>query len=107
MLPVAPLSLPPPQLTNVVSFFISLFGFSFLVHRVGVKFSLLVFPSLLLVATVVTNLAPSLWVLFSMVSIVKALCYSFFEPVKELLYIPTSQVRPYLAPYVAPYITRT
>ena len=39
----------------------------------------------------VTNLAPSLWVLFSMVSIVKALCYSFFEPVKELLYIPTSQ----------------
>jgi len=89
------------QLTNVVSFFISLFGFSFLVHRVGVKFSLLVFPSLLFVATVVTNLAPSLWVLFSMVSIVKALCYSFFEPVKELLYIPTSQVRRDLGPITA------
>lgn len=79
------------QLTNVVSFFVSFFGFSFLVHRIGVKHSLLVFPTVLFIAVVVTNLVPSLWVLFSMVSIVKALSFSLNEPVKELLYIPTSQ----------------
>lgn len=79
------------QLTNVVSFFVSFFGFSFLVHRIGVKHSLLVFPTILFIAVIVTNLVPSLWVLFSMVSIVKALSFSLNEPVKELLYIPTSQ----------------
>ena len=79
------------QLTNVVSFFVSFFGFSFLVHRIGVKLSLLIFPTVLFIAVVVTNLVPSLWVLFSMVSIVKALSFSLNEPVKELLYIPTSQ----------------
>lgn len=79
------------QLTNIVSFIVSFFGFSFLVHRIGVKHSLLVFPTVLFIAVVVTNLVPSLWVLFSMVSIVKALSFSLNEPVKELLYIPTSQ----------------
>ena len=44
------------QLTNVVSFVISLFGFSFLVHRLGVKFALLIFPSVLFVAVVVSDL---------------------------------------------------
>ena len=79
------------QLTNIVSFFVSFFGFSFLVHRIGVKHSLLVFPTILFIGVVVTNLVPSLWVLFSMVSIIKALSFSLNEPVKELLYIPTSQ----------------
>ena len=79
------------QLTNIVSFFVSFFGFSFLVHRIGVKHSLLVFPAVLFLAVVITNLVPSLWVLFTMVSIIKALSFSLNEPVKELLYIPTSQ----------------
>ena len=79
------------QLTNIVSFFVSFFGFSFLVRRIGVKHSLLAFPTVLFIAVVITNLVPSLWVLFSMVSIIKALSFSLNEPVKELLYIPTSQ----------------
>jgi AAA family ATP:ADP antiporter len=79
------------QLTNLVSFVISFFGFSLLVNRIGVRYSLLVFPSALFVAVVLTNLVPSFWVLFTLVSIVKALIFSLNEPVKELLYIPTSE----------------
>ena len=42
-------------------------------------------------AVVVTNLVPSLWALFVMVSILKALVYSLNDPVVELLYMPTSE----------------
>jgi AAA family ATP:ADP antiporter len=79
------------QLTNFVSFVVSFFGFSLLVHRIGVRYSLLVFPFVLFAAVVLTNLAPTLWVLFVSVSVVKALIFSLNEPVKELLYIPTSE----------------
>jgi len=79
------------QLTNTLSFFVSFFGFSFLVHRLGVKNTLMIFPIILFIAVIVTNLSPSLWVLFILVSVLKALIFSLNEPVKELLYIPTSE----------------
>lgn len=79
------------QLTNLLSFFISFFGFSFLVRLFGVRASLMVFPSVLFVAVLLTNFSPSLWVLFICVSVVKAIVFSLHDPVKELLYIPTSQ----------------
>ena len=50
----------------------------------------MIFPSLLLTAVVLANLVPSLWVLFFIVSILKASAYSLNDPVKELLYQPTS-----------------
>lgn len=50
----------------------------------------MIFPSLLLSAVVLANLVPSLWVLFFIVSILKASAYSLNDPVKELLYQPTS-----------------
>ncbi len=78
------------QATNICSFFVSFFGFSFLVHRFGVRNSLMIFPAVLFITVVVTNLEPSLPVLFIAVSIVKALVFSLHDPVKELLYIPTS-----------------
>lgn len=68
----------------------SLFGFSFFVNTFGVRNSLLIFPSMLLAAVVVANLVPSLWVLFFIVSALKASTYSLNEPIKELLYQPTS-----------------
>ena len=79
------------QLTNLLSFFISFFGFSFLVRLFGVRASLMIFPSFLFVAVLLTNFSPSLWVLFICVSVVKAIVFSLHDPVKELLYIPTSQ----------------
>lgn len=79
------------QMTNVFSFFVSLFGFSFLVNRLGVRTSLMIFPALLFAGVIITNLLSSLWVLFVVVSLIKALIFSFHDPVKELLYIPTSE----------------
>jgi hypothetical protein len=78
------------QITNLLSLFVSLLGFSFFVTKFGVRFSLMIFPSLLFIAVVIANLVPSLWVLFCIVSVLKATLYSFNEPVKELLYQPTS-----------------
>jgi AAA family ATP:ADP antiporter len=79
------------QMTNIFSFFVSLFGFSFLVNRLGVRSSLMIFPVLLFTGVIITNLLSSLWVLFVVVSLIKALIFSFHDPVKELLYIPTSE----------------
>jgi hypothetical protein len=85
------------QLTNLLTLLVSLFGYSFVVKHFGVKVSLLVYPVLLLVAVIICNLAPTLWVLFFIVSILKAMSYSFNEPVKELLYQPTSLAIKYKA----------
>lgn len=78
-------------MTNVVSLVISFVGFSILVHRIGVRYTLMVFPIVMFIAVVVTNLVPSLWALFVMVSVLKALVYSLNDPVVELLYMPTSE----------------
>jgi len=79
------------QFTNLVSLLVASVGFSFLVHRLGVKGTLMVFPTVLFVAVIVTNLVPSLWVLFTFVSLLKAILYSLHDPAMELLYMPTSE----------------
>eukprot|EP01039_Chlorochromonas_danica_P009563 gene9563-10570_t len=79
------------QLTNLLSFFLSFFGFSYLVHHIGVDKSLMVFPITLLIAVIVTYLAPQLYVLFFFLSLLKGMIFSLHDPVKELLYIPTSE----------------
>lgn len=79
------------QLTNLIAFLLSLFGFSYLVHHIGVKHSLMIFPTVLFISVVVSYLVPSLWVLFVCVSIIKAMLFSLHDPVKEILYIPTSE----------------
>lgn len=79
------------QMTNMLSFIVSFFGFSCLVRYIGVKSSLMIFPIVLFLAVLLTNLVPSLRVLFISVSVIKALIFSLHDPVKELLYIPTSQ----------------
>lgn len=85
------------QLTNFLSLLISLFGFTAVVRRAGVRVSLLIFPVMLFVAVIVSHLFSSLNVLFVVVSVLKALIFSLNEPVKELLYIPTSQPIKYKA----------
>ena len=50
----------------------------------------MIFPLLLFIAVIIANLMPTLWVLFCVVAVLKAALYSFNEPVKELLYQPTS-----------------
>lgn len=79
------------QLTNGISLIVSMFLFSFIVKTIGVRMTLMVFPSILFASVIFTNLTSSLTLLFIVVSVLKSLVFSLHEPLKELLYIPTSQ----------------
>mmetsp|Transcript_8079 Transcript_8079/g.8893 ORF Transcript_8079/g.8893 Transcript_8079/m.8893 type:complete len:672 (+) Transcript_8079:107-2122(+) len=80
------------QLTNVLSFLLSYYAFPYLMDNYGLKHTLRIFPSLLLIITLMTFVALplNLPVLFVSMSILKALTYSINDPAKEILYMPTS-----------------
>jgi AAA family ATP:ADP antiporter len=79
------------QVTNVVSFLFSLFGFSFVMHSFGIKRVLRLFPALLLLAALgSTFVQGNLWILFGAIATLKAMTYSMNEPAKELMYAPTT-----------------
>jgi len=79
------------QVTNVVSFLFSLFGFSFVVQSFGIKRALRLFPALLLLAALgSTFVQGNLWILFGAIATLKAMTYSLNEPAKELMYVPTT-----------------
>lgn len=80
------------QVVNMISFFFSSVLFPWLIQRYGLRITLRVFPTLLLIATVVAYGAVpgNLAVLFFSLSILKAMTYSVHDPSKEILYIPTS-----------------
>jgi AAA family ATP:ADP antiporter len=80
------------QLTNITSLLFSYFAFPWLIRKLGLRLTLRLFPTLLLVATVVTfgALPGNLAVLFISMALLKAMTYSVHDPSKELLYLPTS-----------------
>ena len=80
------------QFVNATSLLLSLFGFNFFIRRLGLRYTLRLFPTLLLIATVVAfgALPGNLYVLFISMSLLKAMTYSIHDPSKELLYLPTS-----------------
>jgi ATP/ADP translocase len=78
------------QLTNSLSLLVALFGFSYLLRRLTVQVALLIFPVILFLSVILSNLVPTLSVMFAILTVLKALIFSLNEPVKELLYQPTS-----------------
>lgn len=80
------------QMVNVTSLILSSLIFPWLIHRVGLKYTLRLFPTLLLIANVIAFVAlpGNLAVLFFSISLLKAMTYSIHDPSKEILYIPTS-----------------
>ncbi|CAB1114844.1 AAA [Ectocarpus sp. CCAP 1310/34] len=78
------------QTTNSLSLLMSLFGTSLCVRLLGLRKTLRIFPTLLVVAVVTSFFAPSLSFLFVAVAILKGLTYALNEPCKEMLYLPTS-----------------
>lgn len=80
------------QLVNATSLVLSLFGFPFLIKRLGLRYTLRLFPTLLVIATVIAYgaLPGNLYVLFISIALLKAMTYSIHDPSKELLYLPTS-----------------
>jgi ATP:ADP antiporter, AAA family len=81
------------QMVNVCSLLLSSFIFPTLIYRVGLKYTLRLFPTLLLLVNIIAFIAMpgNLLVLFLSMSFLKATTYSIHDPAKEILYIPTSQ----------------
>ena len=80
------------QAVNIISLVLSSMVFPFLIRKVGLRLTLRLFPTLLLIATIVAYgaLPGNLTVLFMAMALLKAMTYSVHDPSKEILYLPTS-----------------
>jgi len=76
--------------TNSLSFVFSLLGTSAIIRKLGLRMTLLLFPSLCLVVIIVVRLRPTLYIVFLAMIMLKANSYALNNPTKEMLYQPTS-----------------
>jgi AAA family ATP:ADP antiporter len=86
--------------TNGLAFFVALLGTGYLIRRFGVRKCLLIFPSCLgivvlglYIVILCGSVSPKtlLLVTLAVVIVAKGLSYALNNPVKEILYIPTSR----------------
>ncbi len=83
---------------GIVSFMFALFGTSFFMRRLGLRFSLISFPVVIGVTIAIvcgmyyagTDSYSLMWTFFYAVVLIKGLNYALNNPTKEVLYIPTS-----------------
>merc|ERR1712086_1195832 len=68
-----------------------------IIRRLGLRLTLLLFPSLCLIVIVVVRLKPTLFIVFLAMIILKANSYALNNPTKEILYQPTSNAVRYKA----------
>ena len=78
------------QTTNSISFIFSLFGTGMVIKRFGLAKTLIAYPLLLLGCTVAVWMMPNIWVVFSVMMIIKGMSYALNNPTKEILYLQTS-----------------
>lgn len=83
--------------TNSLSFVFSLFGTSAVIRYLGLRLTLLLFPSLCLVVIITVRFYPTLNVVFFAMIVLKANSYALNNPTKEMLYQPTSPAVRYKA----------
>jgi ATP:ADP antiporter, AAA family len=83
--------------TNSLSFVFSLLGTSAVIRYLGLRLTLLLFPSLCLIVIILVRLRPTLYVVFFAMIMLKANSYALNNPTKELLYQPTSSAVRYKA----------
>lgn len=83
--------------TNSLSFIFSLFGTSAIIRYLGLRLTLLLFPSLCLVVIIAVRLHPTLYVVFMAMILLKANSYALNNPTKEILYQPTGPAVRYKA----------
>jgi len=76
--------------TNSLSFVFSLLGTSAIIRKLGLRLTLLFFPSLCLIVIIVVRYRPTLYVVFLAMIVLKANSYALNNPTKEILYQPTS-----------------
>eukprot|EP00550_Attheya_septentrionalis_P003421 CAMPEP_0198293896 /NCGR_PEP_ID=MMETSP1449-20131203/19418_1 /TAXON_ID=420275 /ORGANISM="Attheya septentrionalis, Strain CCMP2084" /LENGTH=690 /DNA_ID=CAMNT_0043993649 /DNA_START=95 /DNA_END=2167 /DNA_ORIENTATION=+ len=85
------------QATNTLSFLMSLLGTSAIIRYLGLRLTLLLFPSLCLVVIIFVRFYPTLYVVFTAMMMLKASSYALNNPTKEMLYQPTSPAVRYKA----------
>lgn len=78
------------QATNTLSFFLSLLGTSAVIRKLGLRTTLLLFPSLCLIIIIWIRINPTLWTVFGAMMLLKASSYALNNPTKEILYQPTA-----------------
>lgn len=78
------------QATNTLSFLLSLLGTSAVIRTLGLRITLLLFPSLCLIVILLVRMSPNLWTTFLAMMMLKANSYALNNPTKEMLYLPTS-----------------
>ena len=86
-------------LANSLAFFLALIGTSKLMKKFGLRICILIYPvafasALLLLYTLYISGASAiniLWALFSTMLLIKAASYAVSNPVKEMMYIPTTK----------------
>ena len=85
------------QATNGLSFLMSLLGTSAVIRILGLRLTLLLFPSICLCVILMVRFNPTLNVVFLAMILLKGFSYSLNNPTKEMLYQPTSQAVRYKA----------
>ncbi|CAB9529583.1 ATP carrier protein 1 [Seminavis robusta] len=85
------------QATNTLSFLMSLLGTSAIIRYLGLRMTLLLFPTLCLAVIIFVRLHPTLYVVFGAMMMLKASSYALNNPTKEMLYQPTSSAVRYKA----------
>jgi len=84
--------------TNILAFIMALLGTSYIMKKYGLKFCIILYPVIFGVALIslyifsTTNPSPEsmLYATFGVMMLVTALSYAVNNPVKEMMYIPTS-----------------
>ena len=85
------------QATNILSFSLSFFGTSAVIRYLGLRLTLLLFPSIILAVIIIVRLNPTLYTVFGAMMVFKACSYALNNPTKEILYQPTSPAVRYKA----------
>ncbi len=78
------------QTTNGISFLFSLFGTGAVIKKFGLSMTLLAFPVLLGACSALVWISPTIWVVFTVMMIIKGMSYALNNPTKEILYQATS-----------------
>lgn len=85
---------------NGLSFLIALLGTSYLIKKLGTRLALLIYPIVFALAILVLFLffqfgglsaKQLLWATFGTMMVIKGMSYAVNNPVKEIMYIPTSK----------------
>jgi len=78
------------QLVTIIACMFAFFGTRFFIKKFGFRFCLTFFPIVVASLVCYFYMFPSLWAALTGMVTIKALSYGFNNPVKEIIYLPTS-----------------